>query len=222
MGLDTIELIMNVEDRFHIQIADIDAERIQTVGQLAAHVAERIGQSNCSTCTSQRVFHRVRAGLVTLGAEPRHVRLSSRMDEFLPAGQTIVGWGQLGAATGLRLPELERPGWVTTSLLLAPLVVMAGSLFWNWHSLGVGVLGGFVVMWLGFLLTRPLAVVVPEDVATVGQLVRKLLNMNWIDGQEMRDAEIFQIVRAIVSEQAGVAEEEIGPDSHFIGDLHMD
>ena len=63
---------------------------------------------------------------------------------------------------------------------------------------------------------------VPEDAATVGQLVRKMLSMNWLDGEELREDDVFLVVRAIVSEQTGVAEEKIRPETRFIQDLHMD
>ncbi len=38
MGLDTVEMIVLVEDTFGIQIKDEDAENIATVGQLIDHV----------------------------------------------------------------------------------------------------------------------------------------------------------------------------------------
>ncbi len=42
MGLDTVELIMTVEDLFEIQIPDNHAENIATVQQLADYVFEKI------------------------------------------------------------------------------------------------------------------------------------------------------------------------------------
>jgi len=42
MGLDAVELIMLVEDRFEIQIPDNEAEQIATVGQLLDYVIEKL------------------------------------------------------------------------------------------------------------------------------------------------------------------------------------
>ena len=42
MGLDTVELIMTVEDLFEIEIPDNHAENISTVQQLADYVFEKI------------------------------------------------------------------------------------------------------------------------------------------------------------------------------------
>ncbi len=41
MGLETVELVMEIEDEFGIKIPDEDAERIQTVGQLEQYVVSR-------------------------------------------------------------------------------------------------------------------------------------------------------------------------------------
>jgi acyl carrier protein len=38
MGLDTVELIVEIEKRFDISIPDKDAENIATIGQLADYV----------------------------------------------------------------------------------------------------------------------------------------------------------------------------------------
>jgi acyl carrier protein len=42
MGLDTVELVMEIEDEFGFSMPDADAEVIQTCGQLCAYVLRRI------------------------------------------------------------------------------------------------------------------------------------------------------------------------------------
>ena len=55
MGLDGVELIMWIEEEFEIQIADDDAERMRTVGDLIDHIIQRVDLD------PQRVEDRVRA-----------------------------------------------------------------------------------------------------------------------------------------------------------------
>ncbi len=37
-SLDTVELVMALEEEFHIEISDEDAEKIQTVGDVARYI----------------------------------------------------------------------------------------------------------------------------------------------------------------------------------------
>lgn len=46
MGLDTVELIVKVEDKFQIQILDQEAENIETVGHLVEMVKKKTKQSD--------------------------------------------------------------------------------------------------------------------------------------------------------------------------------
>ncbi len=41
-SLDTVEMIMEIEDEFGIEIPDEDAEKIQTVGQAIEYVRQKV------------------------------------------------------------------------------------------------------------------------------------------------------------------------------------
>lgn len=41
-SLDTVELIMSLEDEFDIQISDEDAEKILTVGQVIKYIEDKV------------------------------------------------------------------------------------------------------------------------------------------------------------------------------------
>ena len=43
-SLDTVELIMEFEDEFGIEISDEDAEKISSVGEAIAHLEKLVGQ----------------------------------------------------------------------------------------------------------------------------------------------------------------------------------
>ncbi|MHC4941823.1 MAG: acyl carrier protein [Planctomycetota bacterium] len=43
-SLDTVELVMEFEDEFDINIPDEDAEKIQTVGDAITYIKSRIGE----------------------------------------------------------------------------------------------------------------------------------------------------------------------------------
>jgi acyl carrier protein len=64
MGLDTVELVMAVEDKFHIAIPDEDAEKIQRCGDLHAYVCHRLRPLDGAPCQSAAAFHRIRRTLL--------------------------------------------------------------------------------------------------------------------------------------------------------------
>lgn len=45
-SLDTVELVMALEEQFGIEIPDEDAEKIQTVGQAIEYIKNKVSQSN--------------------------------------------------------------------------------------------------------------------------------------------------------------------------------
>jgi len=47
-SLDTVELVMEFEDEFDVSIPDKEAEKIQTVGQAIAYVADHAGKGKAS------------------------------------------------------------------------------------------------------------------------------------------------------------------------------
>ncbi len=68
MGLEGVELVMNVEEAFGIRISDQDASEVRTVGQccdLIERILSRGGQEPCSTGAT---FYRLRRALTGLGA----------------------------------------------------------------------------------------------------------------------------------------------------------
>ncbi len=45
-SLDTVELVMALEEEFDIEIPDEDAEKIKTVGEAAAYIKEKAGKKD--------------------------------------------------------------------------------------------------------------------------------------------------------------------------------
>jgi hypothetical protein len=55
MGLDTVELIMEVEEAFDIKIPDEDAEKLRTIGDLHHYIANKL-QLVSGPCLSSAAF----------------------------------------------------------------------------------------------------------------------------------------------------------------------
>lgn len=63
MSLETVMLVMAIEEAFDLQIPNPDAERVQTVREMIDYVASRTSTVPSSGCSTQRTFHSLRRAL---------------------------------------------------------------------------------------------------------------------------------------------------------------
>ena len=63
MGLDSVELIIEVEEKFQIQIPDIEAENINTVGDLHQCILTKVERNELNRCSTQKIFYQLRREL---------------------------------------------------------------------------------------------------------------------------------------------------------------
>ena len=61
MGLDSVELVMKVEESYDISIPDDDAEKLVTVGKLHAYVIAALKQKGRTDLDSQTIFNELRS-----------------------------------------------------------------------------------------------------------------------------------------------------------------
>src|SRR5215217_463467 len=109
MGLETVELLLELEDEFHLAIPDADASRLATVGQtadyLVARLRERAGGVGAG-CASARLFYRLRRELVQHYSIPtRDVRPASRIGDLVQARAERSRWPEVATASGLPAPK---------------------------------------------------------------------------------------------------------------------
>lgn len=93
MGLDGVEMILQVEEDFQISISDGDAERLVTARDLIEAVCRKVELSDevvgedvrMTACLSQRAFYKVRSELVkVIGVDRSAVRLETSVEELFP------------------------------------------------------------------------------------------------------------------------------------------
>src|SRR4051812_43436238 len=97
MGLDTVELVMEIEDEFEFAIPDADAEHIKTCGDLHAYVLGRLRPFVGAPCPSAAAFYRLRRSIL------RHVPISR--DRVRPGALTHHLTGDVHAD---RWPDIAR------------------------------------------------------------------------------------------------------------------
>jgi hypothetical protein len=215
MGLEIVEILMNVEDAFGFSISDEDAAGFATLGDVNECVLARRFRAKPDVCLNAIAFHKVRRALMSALRLPRDaVRVSTNLSDIIRRRRR-KSWRAIGKASGLRLPILRRPRWVVTMAVLAALVLGAASslllglkLFHGGVAVAILLAGvfGYALFWL----TECLAYVFPPEVATVGQLAKAILARNYRpivaeSEKSATDAEVWDTLRRIIGEQTGVA-----------------
>jgi acyl carrier protein len=103
MGLDSVEVILGIEEGFDIAIPDEAAAELNTVGRLYAFVLSRLYTDRPTQCMSSLIFYQARRALIDLsGAGRRSIRPSTRMEDLLPAKGRQEHWQNLSRAMGMR------------------------------------------------------------------------------------------------------------------------
>lgn len=234
MGLDTVELMMQVEDEFDVQIPNDQWWRLQTVGDMCAMVASLSNPMWKGLCRHPRAFCTLRRGLMQMGHERHHIRTKTPIHELFPRPQIRRRWQHLTRMTGYKLPDLRPPIWILRVALFVPLflfvaMTVAVCALFVWPidpiilmiAIALTIVSPCSIFLLPWL-TRPFAVH-PDDCDTVGDLVRWVVRHNTMS--EMTDQYLltgehhFARIRAIVSEQLNIPEAEIHLHSRFIEDL---
>jgi acyl carrier protein len=238
MGLDSVELVIRVEETFGIAVPDEEAEKIITVGDLHRCVLAKLAGQERETphCLSASTFYRLRRGIIDRFGIDRHcVRPRSPINNLIPGANRRSEWQRLGQSLGWRLPELGRPSWVWTALfglLLAWLVLV----IIVWGQLTAFTFEPVILMGIGFLagasllaamvhgLTRPLAVCFPSR--TMRDMVTLILVLNFDaickDQAGWNRREVWESLRAIIVDQLGVSPDEVRESANFVYDLGVD
>jgi acyl carrier protein len=237
MGLDTIELVIEVEKAFDISILDADAEKIITVGQLYDCVVSKLPAQETERCLSAAAFYRFRRELTgQFGVNRRDVRPSTLIGSIVPAPKRRSEWRLLGQRLDWYLPSLVRPPWMRTALVGLILswtaAVIAGLLWANGFSLNAvrtalaGVCFGTILLSLmAMLLTTPFATRFPDDFLTVRRMVPLALAFNYAKvsaDRAGRNQEVWDCLRAIIVEQLGVPADKVVESAEFVRDFGAD
>lgn len=210
-----IDLIENVEKAFAIKIANDEAERCWTVGDIYEVICARTplwGEQGRS-CASSAVFYRVRR---SLAPEDR---------SSISPGSSLAGAGvsanrlitSLRSGTGLRFPMAEPTtvgvvgGWMFLVGFIGAIVAL---LVGAWLASAIGAL----VVAVGVVLLRLDPARLPSGVTTVGDLVRRTvpLNVQTLAKTGTRPPDRWSVLAALSAEHGTLQPNQIGPDTFLL------
>ncbi len=231
MGLDSIEILMDVEDAFGITIENAEAGSISTVGDMFHLVAMKCQVLPGDRCLSARAFHQLRRAILAVHpAAPARLRPSTPIDEALPSEGRRAVWRRLAEATALRLPALHASattvGWLICGTVVGAVAlgVLAG-----WQTLaaigvGVGALAFGVLGRMAYMIASRTAGHVPSC-RTLGELAHLILCRNF--GTIARESgvgyhrELWPLLCRVIGDVLGVDPGELRPEQSFVKDLNV-
>jgi hypothetical protein len=227
MGLDTIDLIMRVEEAFGIAISDDDFSNVgkdPTVGDIYQLVLKKVETTTeGGSCITQHVFYKLRQALMEQFNIPRcEITPSTHMESLIAREGRKLKWNKLQQELGLNLPDLVRPSWLFNILSIITILCCVG-------IIGVGISPGLYVLaclacYAGWRFTRPLAVCFWYP--TVGDSTEMLLAYNYESiintKKALEETQVWEVLKAIFIERIRARPEEIHKNARIIKDLGMD
>jgi hypothetical protein len=115
MGLDTVELVMRIEETFGIAIPDSAASRLLTPNDVTDYILTRVEVSDAPLpCLTQKAFHLLRRSFTRTLQTPRKTfRPDATLKSLLPDEGAEDAWASIGREVGVKgWPSAFRPRWL--------------------------------------------------------------------------------------------------------------
>lgn len=235
MGLDAVEIVMEVEEAFDVRLEDAEVQKISTPRDLIDVVMGKVARADVGGCLTQRAFNLLRAALLNqLPLQRGHIAPQTRMADLVPKAERKMLLECLATELGTpALPGLIRPKWLANLLIAGCIgigVALAVLIFRHglWEHRGavffITLLTAALTGLLARAATRACCVEFPPQAATVGELSRWIV-AHKIDlapagpGKWTRE-QVAARIRDITIEQLDCAE-SYREDASFVQDLGM-
>lgn len=232
MGLDAVELVMELEDEFGISIPDDVAVYTRTLGQMHDYLLTRCAGRKRTDCPTRSVFYRLRNALGSvLGVEPRSIRPRTPLLPLLGKWKRKRVWNQIERELSLSLPPLENQAGigVLAGMAIASLsgfvaaTIPTGDVF---LGLGVGLVCSLPGVLVGYIVGLCVPSTVSSSCETAGGLARCVVAVNYetfapsVESTPPDDP-IWNRLCDVVVRQLGVKRDVLHRHTRFVEDIGL-
>jgi acyl carrier protein len=233
MGLDSVELIMEFEKVFGIEIPDAHAEKLTTVGSVYDYIYNRVQSDQTNRCTTQIVFYRLRKYCIRrFNISKTEFTTQMDLNSIFPIENRRDEYKSFSNSMELDTPGLTLSNRLNLLLDTIGMVSIGGGLvaafilkaFLNissWIFL-VPVIGVLITIVLSTLL-KPYRLNISPAIA--GNFTNKLVTLNYTsltNKNKFNKQEIIAVINQVIVDKIGVDIEEITPEKSFTDDLGVD
>lgn len=228
MGLDLVEVVMAVEERFGITLSDDDAFQADTPGKLIDLILSKVDKSGSSGWQTSRAFYMLRRALMEYFHWHRsQIVPHARLEELVPRQNRRDNWERLRARLQAgQWPSLKRPSWLAVSIASLASLMVVGALILHFRGVStwLTIPAGIAILLLVMIATRPLCLEFPRERSTVGELTRYLVafcpTLFGPEGRRWSRTDVATAIREITIEQLGISRSDYREEAHFVRDLH--
>lgn len=236
MGLEMVEIMLEVEDVFQIQLSESRLLDCRTVGDMHDLIVEELskkGMLTGSTRGSLGLFLRFRRELSDICGIPRRtIRPTTLTDTVIHCHNRRAVWTRLSNRLGLELPKLEHSeplrGVALVFSFTGSLIVILLTLDYLNALVALFVLLiGWLILYQLFLHGTPLLKsAVPCHCTTLRSLVWAVRRLNHQrlteQGAGWSRREVWELFQILVAEQLDISPVLVTPDAQWIEDLRAD
>ncbi len=233
MGLDSVEILVNVENAFGITISNYEAEKIVTVGDIHNVVWRNVQGRQSMRCRSQQLFYKLRYLLINKFQVPREaMEPEASLNDIFPKKNRRLKYHRLQKELQLKVPELVLPaGWsrflmVTGVILIPGLLALALGLIYGygytrWLYLLPG-LGIISTVFMSNILDAVRTEFKPDMVKAYTQMVLAINYGTLMTDKGVNRVEMEIIINNIIAETVGLDLQDISPEKSLTNDLGID
>ncbi len=233
MGLDSVEILMKVEETFGITIHHHEAEQILTVGDFHNAVWRNLNYKYSSKCKSQTLFYKLRKEFADrLNFSPGNLSLDTPPEEIFPRTKRRQAYLSFADNTNLKLPDLVLTTFWTRTLTIFEIATIIGGLiaslilinvfdFSKWTLLipVTGIVSSILLS--GFLSPKRTKI----NEMTMREFTQHTLTLNYstfMKDEGTNRQEMEAVINHIIGDMAGIDLEEITSDKKIGDDLGID
>ena len=233
MGLDSVEILVNVENAFGITISNYEAEKITTVGDIHNVVWRNVQGRQSMRCRSQQLFYKLRYLLINKFQVPGEaIGPDASLNHIFPKKNRRMKYLRMQKELQLKLPELVLPavwGWflLVTGVILIPgllalaLVLIYGYGYTPWLYLLPG-LGIISTLFISNILDAVRTEFKPDMVKAYAQTVLAFNYGTLMTDKGVNRDEMEIMINNIIAETVGLDLQEIAPEKSLTNDLGID
>jgi acyl carrier protein len=233
MGLDSVEILVKVENTFGINIPDQEAEKIRTVGDFHNCVWKHLQGKYSDRCESQSLFYKLRQSVADTFNFPKQAfRSETALDKIFPHNNRRKVYLSFAHANNLELPDLvlTKPWSIFLSSfgmativggLILAVVLINFFEYSNWMLLIPA--GGIAMTILLSNILEPFRTNIKPG--NVKEFVKEVLSMNYaklIKENGVNRTEVEIVINHILADMSGLELKEITPEKNIHNDLGID